>query len=141
MERAVLYNFAGLPGEIPSFDSKLACSGGQLLTQSQGYLQSPPYDRPSQVPVKEVRRCSWTLTTNNSAKVIANTGFENFISSELAFSVLWNVCATLCAHIPHRLLVCPTFLPFVVFLSLSHSRSIAFFIIFLCTHQNKAFTG
>lgn len=58
---------------VPSFNASAACNGGVYIATRQGYLYGPSYDSAEFKQVAEgpaSHRCSWTLDTNSSAKVV-----------------------------------------------------------------------
>lgn len=75
---AVAYCLLTTPGsarleDVPKFNASLACNGGTYITTRQGYLHGPSY---ADAEIKQLatgvgaHRCSWTLDTNSSAKVV-----------------------------------------------------------------------
>lgn len=58
---------------VPSFDASAACNGGVYIGTRQGYLHGPSYaDAEAKLMTDGagVHRCSWTLDTNSSSKVV-----------------------------------------------------------------------
>ncbi|KAL3202709.1 hypothetical protein MRX96_012042 [Rhipicephalus microplus] len=59
--------------EVPKFNARDACHGGTNIATRQGYLFGPSY---ADAEIKQLtagaglHRCSWTLDTNSSAKVV-----------------------------------------------------------------------
>ncbi|KAH7935120.1 hypothetical protein HPB52_004469 [Rhipicephalus sanguineus] len=59
--------------DVPKFNASAACNGGTYIATRQGYLFGPSY---ADAEIKQltagagVHRCSWTLDTNSSAKVV-----------------------------------------------------------------------
>ncbi|XP_077498807.1 brain-specific serine protease 4-like isoform X2 [Amblyomma americanum] len=58
---------------VPSFNASAACNGGVYIATRQGYLHGPSYASAEFKQVADgpgTRRCSWTLDTNTSTKVV-----------------------------------------------------------------------
>ncbi|XP_075731607.1 enteropeptidase [Rhipicephalus microplus] len=59
--------------EVPKFNARDACHGGTNIATRQGYLFGPSY---ADAEIKQLtagaglHRCSWTIDTNSSAKVV-----------------------------------------------------------------------